>query len=167
MDRSALRRRLRGLAIVPWALLVAGCGFVGRPDFLDPDRTTVRWTHVTLAAAADANRNSPVAVDLVLVTDRAVLDAILALSSAQWFAIRGDLAKTHPQAFARHSWELVPGQRLTVDGEVFGHPRVIGALAFADYPTPGAHRVRIDTFRGRLAVRLDAEDLDVSSTPAP
>lgn len=167
MGTRGVHRLARGAAAALWVASVAGCSAITMPSFLDFSGTAVRWTHVTLAAATDANRNSPVAVDLVLVTEQAVWDEIVTLSSAKWFALRNDLVKTHPRAFVYRSWELVPGQMLTIDGEALGRRRVVGALAFADYAAPGAHRARIDTFTGRIVVRLDAEDLSVSSSAAP
>ena len=47
-------------------------------------------------ADADANLNSPVALDLVFVRDLATLDKLQALPAARWFATRADLQRSFP-----------------------------------------------------------------------
>lgn len=160
--RSYRLPALRVLAVAVLATQLGGCAL---PSFLSFKGTKVRWDQVSLSAAENANRNSAVAVDIVLVTEDAVVEKVIDLPASKWFAARADLAKTFPKVLTYRSWELVPGQVLTVDGDSFGSPRVAAALVFADYATPGSHRVRIDEFKGRLVVRLEQDDLTVTTAP--
>ncbi len=112
---------------------------------------------VTLVASDDVNGNSPVAVDVVLVTDDALVDRLTALPASKWFDGRADLVASFPKGLRYQSWELVPGQRLDVSGDTFDGTRVAGAFVFANYPQAGAHRVRIQQFSGTLVVQLDVK----------
>ncbi|MFM0392579.1 hypothetical protein [Paraburkholderia phytofirmans] len=122
------------------------------------------WSQVTLAASDDVNNNSPVAVDVVLVSDDAMLARLAELPASKWFVGRNDLLSTFPKSLRYRSWELVPGQRLDVTDDAFAGPRVVAAFVFANYPDPGAHRVRIQKFSGRLVVQLDSNNFSVADT---
>ncbi|MGN6315562.1 hypothetical protein [Trinickia sp.] len=136
---------------------LAGC------SILFPSGDKVKWDELTLAASDEANNDSPVAVDVVFVTDKAMLDRVAELPASKWFSVRGDLVATFPDAIRYQSWELVPGQRLVVPGEKLRGPRVAGVFVFADYPGPGANRVRVERFNGRLVVQLGDNAFSVSS----
>ena len=136
---------------------LAGC------SMLFPSGDKVKWDELTLAASDDANNDSPVAVDVVFVTDKALLERIAELPASKWFSVRGDLTGTFPNALRYQSWELVPGQRLVVPKDKLRGPRVAGVFVFADYPGPGAHRVRVERFDGRLVVQLGENAFTVSS----
>ncbi|KAA0998933.1 type VI secretion lipoprotein TssJ [Paraburkholderia panacisoli] len=123
----------------------------------------VRWDHLTLVAEDDVNNNSPVAVDVVFVTDDTMLARIAELPASKWFAARQDLANTFPKSLRYKSWELVPGQRIELTGDTFGRPRVAAAFLFANYTDPGAHRVRIEQLGGDLAVQLNTSTFTVST----
>ncbi|MGI4982151.1 MAG: hypothetical protein ACRYGL_02230 [Janthinobacterium lividum] len=143
---------IAGALCLPLCLL-SGCTLFG------PKRVKANWREVTLIAAADANRNSPVAVDLVLVSDPKALDRIMALSAARWFATRADLLATFPGGVRRQGWEIVPGQILTLRDRAFlSGKRIVAALVFARYAAAGAHRVRLDRFDGRLVLGFQEED---------
>jgi type VI secretion system protein len=138
--------------------VLAGCSMLGLSG------SKASWSQVTLVASDDVNNNSPVAVDVVLVRDDAMLARIADLPASKWFAGRADLLSTFPGSLRYNSWELVPGQRLDLPAGTFDGPRVIAAFVFAHYPDPGAHRVRIQTFSGRLVVQLDSNTFSVSDT---
>lgn len=143
------------------ACALAGCAV---PSFLSFKGDKVKWKQVTLIASDDVNGNSPVAVDVVLVTDDALVDRLTALPASKWFDGRADLVASFPKGLRYQSWELVPGQRLDVSGDTFDGTRVAGAFVFADYPQAGAHRVRIQQFSGTLVVQLDDTAFSVSDT---
>lgn len=155
-----LRRFACLLLTVCIAGLVAGCS---TPSFLSFKGDKVKWDQLTLAASDDVNNNSPVAIDVVLVTDDTMLARLAELPASKWFSARADLASTFPKALRYWSWEVVPGQRVDVPGDTFDRPRVAAALVFANYANPGAHRVRIEQFSGHLAVLLDNNTFSVSA----
>ncbi|MFM0556801.1 hypothetical protein P0D69_38410 [Paraburkholderia sediminicola] len=156
IPRIARRLRLALLACCVMGL-VSGCAmFGGKGD-------KVSWDRLTLVATDDVNNNSPVAVDVVFVTDDALLARVAELPASKWFAARADLASTFPKSVQYKSWELVPGQRIDVPSDVFGRPRVLAAFLFANYADPGAHRVRIEPLNGAVAVQLDNHTFSVSA----
>lgn len=151
---------LRAFVCAGLVLQLGGCAL---PAFLRFDGERVKWTQLTLSAAPDANQNSPVAVDLVLVTDEKLLARLSELTAAKWFEARADLLKTYPGELRHGSWEIVPGQVLKVPGQRFEGPRVMGVLAFANYAAPGAHRARVQTLQGSLVLRFDRGGFDVAA----
>ena len=136
---------------------LAGC------SMLFPSGDKVKWDQLTLAASDEANNDSPIAVDVVSVTDKTLLERVAELPASKWFTVRDDLTGTFPGAIRYQSWELVPGQRLIVQGDKLRGPRVAGVFVFADYPGAGAHRVRIERFDGRLVVQLGDNAFSISS----
>ena len=158
---------------LPLVLSLGGCGTVGsvanvlasataeafssepRPAYLD-------WHGLMIAADADANLNSPVALDIVFVRDLATLEKLQALPAAKWFAGRAELQRTFPDALVVRSLELVPRQTLRLSEKDLGSPRVAGVLLYADYATPGDHRVRLAALRDGALVRLGARGFTVA-----
>ena len=138
-------------------LTLTGC------SMLFPSGDKVKWDQLTLAASEEANNDSPIAVDVVFVTDKTLLARIAELPASKWFAVRDDLTGTFPDAIRYQSWELVPGQRVVVPGDKLRGPRVAGVFVFADYPGPGPHRVRVERFDGRLVVQLGDNAFSISS----
>jgi|HubBroStandDraft_6_1064221.scaffolds.fasta_scaffold51483_4 type VI secretion system protein len=117
--------------------------------------------------APRANQNSPVPVAIVAVTDKKLFERVLAMTAKQWFEQREQLRRDFPggDAFTEWEWEYVPGQAppLTVI-EVDG--RAAGAVIFANYRTPGDHRLRIGPQR-KLRIELGAEDVSVAPLAVP
>ncbi|WP_454712745.1 hypothetical protein [Cupriavidus nantongensis] len=159
--QARMRLALRWLATLWLAALLGGCAAA---SWLGFKGDKVNWKQVTLTAADDANGNSPVAVDVVLVSDAALQARLAELPAAKWFAGRGDLGSTYPGALRYRSWELVPGQRLEIAAQALQGPRVAAAFVFANYQAPGAHRARIEQFNGTLAVQLDGAAFTVLVT---
>jgi type VI secretion system protein len=157
VQTANLRRWAAGCLTVLCLAGLAGC------SMLFPSGDKVKWDDLTLAASDEANNDSPIAVDVVFVTDKTLLARIAELPASKWFAVRGDLKGTFPDAIRYQSWELVPGQRVVVPGDTLRGPRVAGVFVFADYPGPGAHRVRVDRFDGRLVVQLGDNAFSISS----
>lgn len=114
----------------------AACG--GWTLFQSSDTARVRFD-----VAADANGNAPVAVDVVAVKDAALLETLLKLPAAQWFAQRDQMRLDYPTGFTAWSWELVPGQPVADTDVEDATGDAYGVLVFASYRTKGDHRARI------------------------
>lgn len=105
--------------------------------------------------APDANEDSPVAVDIVVVYDRKLLDELLKLPASQWFATKAQFIADHDRKIDVQGWEWVPGQKvepISIDYRSGAKEVVV----FADYHTDGAHRAVIQpqqAFRLVLAER--------------
>jgi type VI secretion system protein len=150
--RAALTCLLRRAAIMA-ACSLAGCGMFGGPKAVRPD-----WKTLHIVTATDANNNSPLAIDLVLITDRALVDGVSALSAAQYFAARDDMRRSQPGALVVQSLELTPGQSFEVDPKPFRAQKGWAALMFANYGTPGAHRYRLQLDSSGYLLQLNAQD---------
>ncbi|MSP87371.1 MAG: hypothetical protein EXQ92_00960 [Alphaproteobacteria bacterium] len=102
----------------------------------------VKLDSVTFVTAPNANDNSPVAIDLVIAYDPMLLAELIKLPARQWFERREQFRRDYPETIQIESWELTPGQTLS------GRPidvrrQSTGAVVFANYRSPGEHRVRV------------------------
>lgn len=143
---------------------LSACGTIGSvASFFTAKGSRLDWNGMTVIAAEGANLNTPVAVDVVLLRDDAALGMVSALSASKWFSSRTDLAKTFPEGLSYRSMEIAPGQTLKLPADAFGASRVVGVMLFADYLTPGEHRVRVDQMHGEILVQLGARAFSVSA----
>ena len=96
---------------------------------------------------AQANLNHPIAVDLVLIYDEQLLGEMVKLSAHDWFIKRAQLKRDYPISLATWEWEFVPeqpSQHILSFKMPPERKEAKAALVFANYLTPGSHRVRID-----------------------
>ena len=129
---------------------------------LDPKPVAPDWKKLVISAADDANANSAVAVDLVLVKDQAMLDSLLTMPAAKWFATRSDIQRTFPEALVVYPYELVPTQSVQLGEKQFGSERAWAALVFANYSSPGEHRARLLVNSTGSVVQLNAQSFNAS-----
>lgn len=142
--------------------LLAACGSTsGLFKGILPEGTHLSWSSVTLSAEDDANLNSALAVDVVMLHDDEALGLVQNLSASKWFATRDDLFKTFPKGFTFQSAEVVPGQTLQMKQDIFQQKRQTATIVFANYLTPGEHRVRVDQLKGQILIQLGAQTLTV------
>ncbi|WKE64478.1 type VI secretion protein [Gallaecimonas kandeliae] len=113
---------------------------------------------ISLDVVPKANNDSPVAVDILVVADSDLLKTLLALPAAKWFEQRAQFLRDYPQQLHSWSYELVPGQRLVVDPVPFEGDEAVGVLVYADYQTPGAHRLRLEGLED-AKLRLESKDI--------
>jgi len=108
-----------------------------------------------------ANRNNPVAVDLVLVGDKKLLKELMKMSAKDWFAQKHQVQLDYPKEtdLTAGSWEWVPGQAVKVD-RLPVRVEIIGGVVFANYLTDGAHRAAINP-RKAILLTLGEDDLCV------
>jgi type VI secretion system protein len=114
-----------------------------------------------------ANRNNPVAVDLVLVSDKKLLKELMKMSARDWFAQKHQVQLDYPKEkdLSAGSWEWVPGQSVKLD-RLNVRYEVVGGIVFANYLTEGVHRASIDP-RKPFLLTLGEEDLCVQSNKEP
>jgi type VI secretion system protein len=112
-----------------------------------------------VAVARDANENSPVAVELLVISNEQVLNEALKLTAQKWFEGRDEFRHDHPEGYVSWSWEWVPGQQVEQQKLSFGVGARAGLL-FADYGSAGNHRQRFDPHQSIL-LRLDERDFTV------
>jgi type VI secretion system protein len=164
LGTSVHGRALRA-SLLCLALIVSGCGAVSATKAvlgIGSKPVTPEWKTLLIAAAGNANANSAVAVDLVLVKDVAMLESLLAMSASKWFATRSDLQRTFPEALTVYPYELVPTQLIRMDEKPFARERVWAALVFAHYASPGEHRARLLLNTAGYVVQLNAQSFNAS-----
>jgi len=151
---------LRPILLLCAASVLAGCGmFGGGPRAVKPG-----WDRLSVAAAHDANNNSALALDVVLVRDQQVLDSLQAMPAKRWFEARDGLMRTFPEGLTVLSVEITPGQTIQFARERF-KGKAWAALAFANYATPGEHRQTLPLAQDACVLRLDAQDFAVAGPP--
>lgn len=128
-------------------LLLAGifgsCGIGVRTKAALGDKLNVK-----VDISENANTNSPIALDVVLVYDEALLKQLIKMPSGEWFEKREQIARDHTrgEGLDYWTWEFVPGQN--VETQILPiKPKAKGGIVFANYYTPGEHRFRIDPFK--------------------
>ncbi|WP_437755083.1 hypothetical protein [Sorangium sp. So ce1389] len=153
------RRRRISLRRVLWAMLAA-CALADCGSSLRPFRLLVE-VHV----AARANQNSPIPVTLLAVYDQKLFERLSEMSAKQWYDQRDQLRRDFPSgdAFTEWEWEFVPGY--TPPPAVVEIPRNANALVFANYRSPGPHRIRLGPHQ-RIRIDLEGEDLSVTTLEA-
>jgi len=110
-----------------------------------------------------ANDNNPIAVDLVLVSDKKLLKELKQMSAREWFEKRHQVQLDYPKETDLDAgrWEWVPGQQVKVE-LVPVKLEIVGGLVFANYFNAGPHRASIDPRKGIL-ITLGDDDLCVQS----
>ena len=109
----------------------------------------------------NANTNSPIALDVVLVYDEDLLKQLIKMPSREWFEKREQITRDHIKGDGLDywAWEFVPGQN--VETQILPlKPKAKGGIVFANYFTPGEHRFLIDPFKD-LIIRLNEKSFAV------
>ena len=114
-----------------------------------------------------ANRNNPIAVDLVLVSDKKLLKDLTKMSARDWFQQKHQVQLDYPKetSLVAGSWEWVPGQTVRLD-RVPVHLEITGGVVFANYLTEGPHRALINP-RKDILLTLGEDDLCVQMAKEP
>lgn len=110
-----------------------------------------------------ANKNNPVAVDLVLVSDKKLLKELTKMSARDWFEHRHQIQLDYPKEtdLLAGSWEWVPGQAVKLE-RLPVKLEIIGGVVFANYLNDGAHRAIINP-RKDIVLTLGEDDLCVQA----
>jgi type VI secretion system protein len=113
-------------------------------------------TSIAVQTSPQANDDSPVATDLILVRDPTLTEALLKFSAGDWFRQKVQYLRDHPNSLSVFSWELVPGQ--TVSQQLPETDPAWAAIIYANFSTPGAHRVRVSQ-PGAVKVKLGEDEV--------
>lgn len=101
--------------------------------------------HIHVKIAEKANRDSPVAVDMLYVYNDKLYEQLIGLTSKEWFKKKAQITKDYPENTGLDfwSWEWVPGQEIPTQ-KLPLRPDSIGGIIFVWYHSPGAHRLSFD-----------------------
>ncbi|MBY0293527.1 MAG: hypothetical protein K2W92_09625 [Alphaproteobacteria bacterium] len=128
---------------------ITSCG-----NFIQPDLSI---QSVSIYTDLDANQNSAVAVDLVLVYDDQLVKTFSSLSASKYFSSSPQLLLDNPSLVSIWHWELVPGQTVQ-DFQVQQSADAYAGFVFANYLTPGDHRLKVAP-NGVIKILLLKDDL--------
>ena len=166
-NQHSLRRSLLLSACGIVALLfLTACPKVKVPKKI-PGTSGEAKLDVKVHVSPKANNNNPVAVDLVLVSDKKLLQELMKMSASEWFEKRNQVLLDYPKEteLAAGRWEWVPGKEVKVD-RVRVKYEVTGGVIFANYFNAGTHRAPIDPRKGIL-ITLGEDNLCVQSLKEP
>jgi type VI secretion system protein len=142
----------RGLALALCAAALAGgCG------------PAVKTHAYAVYAEPRANDTSPVPVEFVVAYDDELVKVLSGLTARDWYRQRAQLRQDNPRGLHTVAREFVPGQSVPLQSLHYSRRGAKGAFVFADYYTPGEHRVRVDPFR-RILLRLGVQGFTVEQT---
>jgi hypothetical protein len=113
----------------------------------------------TVTVAPDANENSAVAVDVVVVYDPIALDQLMKLPARKWFADKKQFENDHRGQIDVQSWEWAPSQSVGEQSVAY-HSGARKIVVFADYLREGDHRAALDP-QQPFHLTLDTLNLDV------
>ncbi len=154
MPNKAMTRltasRLRAALALTLALAAAACA----------DKPRAKLDTVSFTVAPTANDTTPVAIDMVAIRDQVLVEKLSALTAAEWFGQREQMMRDNPSTLGLTSWELVPGQ--TMKADLPWQEPAWAILVFANYATPGPHRLRVPATR---TLTLTAGEKDVELVP--
>lgn len=139
MDLIKTRLPLRApWLLIPLVLLASSCGLPNRVRSMFGGQLPIPVT-----IAPDANEDSPLAVDIIVVYDDKLIEKLLQKKARDWFAGREQFLRDYKDDVDSRKFEWIPGQVVDPIELNYG----IGAkrlVVFADYITPGEHRENID-----------------------
>jgi len=163
---SFRRSLLFSAGAVALVLIFTACPKVKIPPRI-PGKAVETKVDVKVHVSPAANNNNPVAVDLVLVSDKKLLQELMKMSASEWFEKRHQVAMDYPKEIGLSAarWEWVPGQQVKLD-RVIVKTEVAGGVVFANYFNAGTHRATIDPRKGIL-ITLGDEDLCVQTLKEP
>jgi type VI secretion system protein len=153
-------KRLSALAfVIIFDLFFVGCGGALR----SATKTVEFRSDLVIKVAVDpnANQNTAIAVDVVNVANKKMMDTVLAMSSSDWFQKRQDFERTYPKDLNVNSWEWVPGQ-FVGPVRVRNSKAAKAVILFASYSTPGEHRAVLPG-HGTVSVNLLEKDFVLST----
>jgi len=110
----------------------------------------------------NANQNSPIAVDLVVVYDEKLMDQLMGMTAGEWFEKRSQIRRDYLDGagFDSWGWEWIPGQKVPVQ-KLPLKAAAIGGVVFAKFIVEGAHRSRINPFHD-VTIYLRENDFAVN-----
>ena len=127
---------------------------------VDRDKPDTDSQGIRIAVDQGANLDRPVALDLVVVFDKGLKVRLQAMSARAWFLAREQIGHDAPKSFRAWRWEVVPGQiRSPLSLGDDARP-ILGAFVFADFATPGEHRIQLETL-SNIILHIKARDFSI------
>ena len=137
--------------------VLSGCSAVMKPVRSVSHTTGEISLNITIDP--EVNDNSPIAVDVVVVSDKSTLKELSALTAQAWFEKRKTLLRMQPSDIHLSSWEWVPGQEVAT--LKIPHTGISdGVLLFANYASTGDHSSILPR-NGTIDIAFGAKDFKI------
>ena len=127
------------ITIISCFVLLCGCrSNTEKPDF------DICLRSLTLTTTPDCNDDSAISVDLVVIYNINLFKKMMIQSAFEYYQSVQQIQRDFPKMLDVWHWELTPGQ-IMPDLEIkLTKEDPFGAVLFADYQSPGSHRLRMD-----------------------
>ena len=112
----------------------------------------IETENIGITAALGANRDTPVALDIVGVSDEKMVQVLVKFDAKSWFLQKDKFV--HQSGFNINTFEVVPGQTIPIDVQYSWSDRrkYRAVFVFAKMLAPGLHHLRIDKFSKPIVV---------------
>lgn len=119
--------------------------------------------HLTVSVLDTVNQDRPIEVDVVMVYDKELVEELKNLPAKEWFQSRYQIENDSlgAQRLEFSTWEWTPGQLVEPIDLLFSK-KGRAAIIYANYATPGEHRVFIER-HSRVRVVLGEQTLEVEA----
>jgi|GEM_PF-1594614 len=154
---SSPLRQACALTVAVFAL--GGCA--ATKSLLQPK---IALRQVQFVVTPKANDATPFSVDLVAISDEALVPVLLAMPAAQWFDPVANVRNDYQDRVRCWSYELTPGMSMPVEDAKFTVRGVRAVLVFANYKGKGAYRVRLDA-TPKATVWFDDKTVRLADNP--
>ncbi len=138
------------------ALLISACSVVSATQSLFGGVFPVE-----AEISPEVNQDSALAVDIVVVYNKKILDKLREMPARDWFETRDQLVRDHAKEIEPWSFEWVPGQQIE-PLEISYRTGADTAVIFADYFAPGEHRLVVE-IRKPVRLVLDTDGMRVEA----
>jgi hypothetical protein len=151
------------LSVAAAACLALVCGGCPKIPKRIPGTSGDSKLRVSVHISEKANNGNPVALDLVMVADKKLLEKLREMTAEEWFKSREQIKLDFPKKgqVEVKSWEWVPDQRVSVN-EIIVPAEIRGGIVFANYFKPGAHRAVFNP-RKHFTIKLGQEKLEIET----
>ena len=157
---SQVRAVLSVAAAACLALVFGGCPKIPKKI---PGTSGDSKLLISVHISEKANNGNPVALDLVMVSDKKLFEKLREMTAEEWFKSREQIKLDFPKKgqVEVKSWEWVPDQRVSVN-EIVVPAEIRGGIVFANYFKPGAHRAVFNP-RKPFTIKLGQEKLEIET----
>ena len=131
-------QRIHYLVVGIALFAVSSCGIF--PKMIADIETDV----ISISAVSDANGGYPIAVDIVVLNDSALVQAVQGMSAKNWFQGKEQFILDHRVASTVILREVVPGKTAPkIELERSVRVNALSVFAFANYINEGSHRLTL------------------------